>query len=161
MALLLFALTGCAGGKDYVFEETPPFTLGEVYYQNWVAGVKGGGSGTNVHINIDSYSDEVVILDIYFGNKKTKAKNSPKNIDQYVGYFRNETRPDVIMDSDPVQESQNVPPEVIPFQLEENEAVLSYLFLDEVKYLRITNMERKPMLAYPATNNKGIEDENE
>ncbi len=100
-------------------------------------------------------------MDIYFGNKKTKAKNSPQNIDQYVGYFKNETRPDMIMDSDPVQESQNVPPEVIPFQLEENEAVLSYLYEGEVKYLRITNMERKPMLAYPTTNNKGIEDENE
>jgi hypothetical protein len=163
LAIILFGLSGCAGGKEmsYTFEQIPPFTLGEVFYQDWVAGVKGGGSGTHVHITIDSYTDDVVIMDIYFGNRKTKAQNSPQYIDQYVGYFTNKARPDIIMDGDPVKESQNEPPEVIPFELEDNEAVLSYLHEGEVKYLKISNMERKPMLAYPSTNKKGFEDDNE
>ena len=72
LAIILFGLSGCAGGKEtsYKFEQKPPFTLGEVFYQDWVAGVQGGGSGTHVHITIDSYTDDVVIMDIYFRNSK-------------------------------------------------------------------------------------------
>ena len=159
LSIILFSNTGCAGGKDtgYSFEQEPPFTLGTVYYQDWVAGVREGGSGTNVHITIESYADDVVILDVYFRSKKEKAQNSPQFMDQYVGYFKNEARPDIIMDSDPVKESQNIPPESFPFQLEDNEAVLSYLYKDEVMYLKISKMEQKPMIAYPSTNDKGID----
>jgi len=163
IALILFGLSACAGGKDagFSFEQDPPFTLGDVFYQDWVAGVQGGGSGTHVHINIDAYADDVVILDIYFRNKKEKAQNSPQYIDQYVGYFTNKARPDVIMDVNPVKEAQNEPPEPFPFELDDNEAVMSYLYKEEIKYLRISDMERKPMIAYPSTNNKGIDGENE
>lgn len=152
---VLFTFYGCAGGKDtgYSFEQEPPFTLGTVYYQDWVAGIRKGGSGTNVHITVDSYTEEVVLLNIFFSNRKVKAQNSPQNVDQYIGYFKNEGRPDVIMDGDPVKETQNIPPEVFPFQLKKNEAVLSYLHNLEVKYFKISNMERKPMIAYPSTKN--------
>lgn len=158
-ALFLFSSVSCAGGKDngYVFVQNAPFTLGPVFYQDWVAGVKEGGSGTHVHITIDSYEEDVVLMHIYFRNKKVKAQNSPQYIDQYIGYFKNEPRPDVIMDSDPVQESQNTPPEKFPFQLEDDEAVLSFLHKEVVKYVKISNMEQKPMLAYPSTNPNGID----
>ena len=159
LSLIVFSAANCAGGKDtgYSFDQDPPFTLGAVFYQDWVAGVREGGSGTNVYINIESYMEDVVIMDVYFRNKKEKAQNSPQYFDQYTGYFKNESRPDVIMDSDPVKESQNTPPEPFPFRLKDDEAVLSYLHKDEVKYLKISNMERKPMLAYPSTNDKGID----
>jgi len=159
LSVILFGLSSCAGGKDtgYSFDQEPPFTLGSVYYQDWVAGVREGGSGTNIYITIDSYADDVVIMDIYFRNKKLKAQNSPQNLDQYVGYFKKQTKPDIIMDSDPVKESQNIPPESFPFQLEEDEAVLSYLHKEEVKFFKISKMEQKPMIAYPSTNSKGID----
>ncbi|MEM7185869.1 MAG: hypothetical protein AAF466_04350 [Bacteroidota bacterium] len=163
VALVLFGLTGCAGGKDagYTFEQQPPFSLGKVYFQDWVAGVQGGGSGTNVYIHISSYTDAVEFKDIYFGNKKTKAQIAPQDVDLLVGNFTNKLRPDVIMDGEPVKEAQNTVPEVTPFQLESNEAILSYLYEDEVKYLLIQNLEKKPLLAYPGTGNKGIEEEHE
>ncbi len=156
---IVFSVASCAGGKDtgYSFDQEPPFTLGAVFYQDWVAGVREGGSGTNVHINIESYMEDVVIMDVYFRNKKEKAQNSSRHFDQYVGYFKNKARPDIIMDIDPIKESQNTPPEPFPFQLEDDEAVLSFRHKDEVKYVKISNMERKPMLAYPSTNNKGID----
>lgn len=154
-SVVLFAFYSCAGGKDagYSFEQEPPFTLGTVYYQDWVAGVREGGSGTNVHINIDSYTEDVVILNIFFSNKKEKAQNSPQNLDQYVGYFKKKGRPDIVMDGDPIKEAQNTPPEAFPFQLKHNEAVLSYRHNNEVKYVKINNMERKPMIAYPSAKN--------
>lgn len=160
-ALILCSIYSCAGGKDagHQFDPEPPFTLGEVFYQDWVAGVREGGSGTNVHITIDSYQDDVVIKEVFFRNKKVKAQNSPQYMDTYIGYFKNETRPDIIMDNDPVQESQNIPPEAFPFQLADDEAVLSYLHKDEVKFVKLSKMDRKPMLAYPSTK-KGIENDN-
>ena len=159
LSVVLFSLSSCAGGKEtgYNFDQEPPFTLGVVYYQDWVAGVREGGSGTNVYITIDRYADDVVIMDIYFRNKKLKAQNSPQNRDQYVGYFKNQSRPDIIMDIDPVKESQNIPPEPFPFQLEEDEVVLSYLHKDEVKFLKISKIEQRPMIAYPGVNSKGID----
>jgi hypothetical protein len=159
LSVILFGLSSCAGGKEtgFSFDQEPPFTLGDVYYQDWVAGVRKGGSGTNIYITIDSYVDEVVIMDIYFRNKKLKAQNSYQNRDQYVGYLKNQPGPDIIMDIDPVKESQNIPPESFPFQLEEDEAVLSYLHNEEVKFLKISKMEQKPMIAYPGVNSKGID----
>jgi len=159
LSVILFSLSSCAGGKEtgFSFDQEPPFTLGDVYYQDWVAGVREGGSGTNVYITIDSYIDEVVIKDIYFRNKKLKAQNTPQNRDQYIGYLKNQPRPDIIMDIDPVKESQNIPPESFPFQLEEDEAVLSYLHNEEIKFLKISKMEQKPMIAYPGVNSKGID----
>ena len=155
VSVVLITFYSCAGGKDagYSFEQEPPFTLGTVYYQDWVAGVREGGSGTNVHISIDSYTDDVVIKNIFFSNKIQKAQNSPQNVDQYVGYFKNKGRPDIVMDGDPLKEAQNIPPEAFPFQLKNNEAVLSFLHNNEVKYVKITNMERKPMIAYPSAKN--------
>ena len=64
LSVVLFSLSSCAGGKEtgFSFDQEPPFTLGVVYYQDWVAGVREGGSGTNVYITIESYDDEVVIM---------------------------------------------------------------------------------------------------
>jgi hypothetical protein len=159
LSVILFSLSSCAGGKEtgFSFDQEPPLTLGDVYYQDWVAGVREGGSGTNIYITIDSYVDEVVIMDIYFRNKKLKAQNSHQNRDQYVGYLKNQPKHDIIMDIDPVKESQNIPPESFTFQLEEDEAILSYLHNEEVKFLKISKMEQKPMIAYPGVNSKGID----
>lgn len=154
MTLVLFSLCSCAGGKDTAmsFEQEPPFTLGAAYYQDWVAGVQEGGSGTNVHITIEDIMEDVEILHIYFGNKKEKAQNTGQNIDQYIGYFKNKTRPDVIMDGDALKEAQNTAPEATPFKLGDGDAVLSYRHDSELKYVMLSQMERKPMIAYPGVN---------
>ncbi|MBL4663766.1 MAG: hypothetical protein JKY22_09505 [Flavobacteriaceae bacterium] len=154
LAVILFSLNSCAGGKGTgsLFEQEPPFTLGAVYYQDWVAGVREGGSGTNVHVMVESYIEDVKILDIYFRNKKERAQSTPQNIDQYIGYFKNKIRPDIVMDGDAVKEAQNVPPEAFPFKLAEDEAVLSYKQNNELKYIKLSNMEQKPMIAYPGVN---------
>jgi len=154
IAILLLGIFSCAGGKDTIatFEQEPPFTLGTVFYQDWVAGVQEAGSGTNVHVRIKSVTEEVEMLHIYFRNKIEKAQNSPQYVDQYVGYFKNKARPDVIMDGEPIKEAQNTPPESFPFRLADDEAVLSYELNNEVKYVKLSNMERRPMIAYPGVN---------
>lgn len=148
----------CGGSKsgngDYKLEKNPPFSVKDAYYQDWVAGIKEGGSGTNVYITLDDFTDDVVIEKIYFRDKVVKAQISPQNRKQYAGYFRNEQGKDIVMDIDPVKEAQNTPPETNPFKLEHNEAVIAYLHMDKVKYTRITDMRREEMIAYPSTRPK-------
>jgi len=156
MSLVLFSFSNCGNAKindsPSTLVENPPFTLGEVFYQDWVAGTIEGGSGTHVHITFASFAEDVVVKDIYFRNKMVKAQNSPQYRKQYVGYFMNEAAKDMIMDSGPTKEAQNTPPEKSPFALNESDAVVSYLHNGGVKYYKISNMDRKPMLAYPQSN---------
>ena len=65
---------------------------------------------------------------------------------------------DTEMNIDPKQEAKNTPPTKIPFELGENEAVVSYEYQRETAYYKVENMVRKPMMALPSTNGgTGIE----
>ena len=156
MSLMLFSFSNCGNAKmsdsQPPLVENPPFVLGEVFYQDWVAGTKEGGSGTRVHITVASFTENVQVSDIYFKDKKAKAQNSPHYPRQYVGNFMNATNRDVIMDSNPTLEAQNTPPAKSPFALNENDAVLSYVQNGTLKYYKISNMKQKPILAYPQSN---------
>ena len=85
----------------YSISQNPPFTLVEVYSQKWMAGVKEGGSGTNIYITIKDMEPGTSINEIYFRNKSVQANNPSEN--QFIGYYKNK---DVIMDSDPNQEAK-------------------------------------------------------
>ena len=154
--MLLFGFSNCGGTKTdsskISFEQTPPFKISEAYYQNWVAGVKEGGSGTNVHITFSEMEADVVIQNIYFRNHILEAKGNVNDPNQYVGYLKNNTQRDVIMDADPVKEAQNVPSKTFPFQLEENQAVIEYWFGGKKNYFKIENLSQKEMIPYPQTN---------
>lgn len=155
LTAVLLNFSACGGAKSegskYQIVKNPPFSYGDVYYQDWVAGIPGGGSGTNVHITFESFSEEVVIKEIFFRNMIETAQISPQIKDRYIGYFKNEVKKDIIMDSDPMKEAQNTPPTIFPFDLEADEAVVSYLHNDSVKYAKITNMRMEEMLAYPSS----------
>ena len=155
--LLLFAQ--CGGGKSnsgsqYELVPDPPFKVMDVYSQKWVAGIPEGGSGTNVHFTLGDFSRDVVIDKVYFRNLVTKAQISPQIRNQYVGYFKKENNRDIIMDIDPVKEAANTPKAPFPFELEDNEAVISYLEGDHVKFTKITNIREEEMLALPSTKPK-------
>lgn len=156
LSLVLFGITSCGGTRSdgaYPFEENPPFTLGTVAYQEWVAGAPGGGSGINVFIPVEEFRAEVKFREIYFRKQVVKVKSRPDNPDLFMGYFETKlNRPDVVMDGDHMKEAKNTPPKQFPFDLEDDEAVLSYEYGGEILYMMIYEMEQKPMLAYPMQN---------
>lgn len=157
--LTLLTFSNCGSGKtdisSFAFEQYPPFKVEAASYQQWVAGTPEGGSGVNVFINFSKIQEGVVFKEIYFRDKKTEVITSPTVRVQYVGYFKKEAKRDVIMDSNPLQEAANTPPNKIPFQLNDNDAVISYKFNGEIAYFKIENLEQKEMLAYPASNPNG------
>ncbi|MCW8981839.1 hypothetical protein [Altibacter sp.] len=138
----------------YVLTQDPPFSILEAYSQPWTAGIPEGGSGIQLHITFETFTEDVVIQTFFFRNKKTNAQLSPQNRNKYVGYFTTMVRGDVIMDSDPLEEAKNSPPKAFPFDLKDDEAVIGYLRQGEVKYTLISEIEQKPMLAYPQSNTK-------
>lgn len=149
LLFLAVLVTGCRGFKSNALTRTPPFSLKSASYQEWVAGVQSGAAGTNVTIIFNTFTDTVTIDSIYFRKKRVKAKQSANNPLEYTGYFKNEAR-DIIMDIDPASEAQNIPPEPFPFDLKDNQAVLSYLHYGKKRYYKVKELEQSPPLAYPA-----------
>lgn len=151
--ILSVFLSNCGGSKTdkskLTLTENPPFSIEEVYSQKWMAGVKEGGSGTNIYISLNNIEPGTLINEVYFRNKITTAEE--KNNQIFVGYFKNEQQ-DIIMDSDATKEANNIPPQKFPFQLEESEAVLSYTYKGIEYYYKISNIEEKELIAYPSNN---------
>lgn len=155
LCLLIFC--SCQSSKTettiYRLEVNPHFTIKAASYQKWVAGTEAGGSGTDVYLELALLSKEIQIRDIFFSQQIVKAQRRLEPSEYYVGNFRNEViKREYIMDEDPIKEAQNTPPQAFPFQLKDNECVLSYSLNGTLKYFKIENMEEKPMIAYPGTN---------
>lgn len=154
--LLLLSFSNCGGTQNtnskISFIQNPPFKISEAYYQNWIAGVKEGGSGTNVHIVFSEMETDVVIQNIYFRNQILEAKGNVNEPNQFVGYLKNDAQRDVIMDSDPMKEAQNNPIKKFPFQLENNKSVVEYWFDGKKNYYKVSNLAEKEMIPYPQTN---------
>lgn len=156
LPILLFALSNCGGAQiandKTKLTENPPFKISEAYYQDWVAGVKEGGSGTNVHITFSEMDPDVVIQNIYFRNHILEAKGNVNEPNKYVGYLRNDKQRDIVMDNDPIKEAQNTPTIDFPFQLSNNHAVVEYWFSGRKDYFKISNLSKKDLIPYPQAN---------
>lgn len=155
VVLSLGSLIGCNSSKAITFVEDPPFSIGDSYYQEWVAGVKDAGSGTNVHLSFSDIEKNITIQDVYFRRQKLKAQNFPLFRDQYVGYgknFRSHIKEgeevDITVDGETERRVSKVEDEIFPFALGEEEAVVSYLEYGVTRYYKVYLSER-PTLAYP------------
>jgi hypothetical protein len=155
----MLIVTGCGtsqqqdlAGKPPVLQENPPFTVADAYYQEWVAGIKEGGKGVNVHLKFETVEAEVEVTAIYFRRRSTEAIITSLKPLTCVGYFTEHTENDVIMSDDPKEEASNSMREPFPFQLASNEAVVRYRKQGIEQFYKIENLERKEMLAYPQGN---------
>ena len=125
----------------------------KVYYQEWVSGVPGGGSGINLYIHESVMT--IVPLEVYFKYLKSSFSN---NESFYVASFKTPSNSikDYVMDSNTKHEYGNESLNLhvdFPFNLKEGEAIITYMDKSEKKYLKLTNILKKPMLAYPSAPN--------
>ena len=151
LGVVSIGLMNCGGNKqDYALTKTPPFAISEAYYQEWLAGTPQGGSGYNVHILLGTLTDEVVIDSIYFRRMVVNAQRTSESEIRYVGNFKRSDR-NIVMDSDPLKEVGNKLPQPFPFELEDNQAVVSYFHYGTQRYFKIKKLDEKEVLAYPGT----------
>lgn len=154
--ILSVSFLNCAGSQisesDIMFEKSPPFTIEEAYFQKWVSGMKEGGSGIRIHIILESKKPEVEMREVFFQNQIRSLVNYDNNKNEFIAQFPSKPLRDVIMDIDPIEEAKNVPFQKFPFELNDNEAVISYLAGEDIKYFKVSNLVEKAQIAYPQSN---------
>ncbi len=147
--LLFLTMSQCSAVKGL----SDPDFIGEgSYYQTWVAGVQGGGSGLNFYLDIQDIPEAITLIDIYFKDKK-EAIIVHNGVYSASFLTDQNSQPDVIMHSDPLEEAVNTPPTpkaVFPFELSSEEAGISYKDKGVLRYAKISRVENKGHIALPS-----------
>lgn len=136
------------------FDKKPPVDLTKIYYQDWVGG-RPGSSGTMVTLIAKKPVNEITFDSIYF-NKKVMKIESQFTGDQLTltaNFIKQSPKDrDLILHADPKEEFGNKPPRPaskIPFELSENEAVVSYIVNGKKRYFKLQNILKEKTLYYP------------
>jgi hypothetical protein len=152
MVILMASFSQCSTAQK--LQRTAPTQFGNVYCQTWVAGVKGGGSGLNVFIPVMDMS--IQLDSVYFRGKSVKLEVKKTNEGLlYIGRFKTQLNQpkDIIISRDANEEYKNQLPiieEKIPFELNDDECVVTYKQGDKTQYYKITNIEQKRAMHYPS-----------
>ena len=145
----LLAFAQC--GSSQVLQSDPPFTLDKVHIEPWTAGPDNLFKGVNLFFPVIS-GRETILDSVYFRKSKAPLERIQKGT--YLVYkatMESKEQPyDIIMHADPKKEFGNRPPEKrdIPFELQHDEAVISYLEEGVRKYFKVTGMQLAPAVHY-------------
>lgn len=163
-AIMLTSFTQCKSSKDtrnslnneeeLKLEHKAPFILNNIYIQSWVAGVRGGGSGIHMYITVENNKSNVVLDSAYFRGLISNIEVSKMG---YIASFKTAAnqKDDIIMSNNKNAEFGNKKPKQdFPFELKDNECVISYIENDVTKYLLVENLTEKPRLEYPSARPK-------
>lgn len=144
--ILLFSQCGSAQ-----FEQNPPFTINSAIYNNWSGGQEGS-RGMNVNITYSALSP-VKFDSIYFNKKAVKLEIiKTKDTKLLTANFVSDVKRDIILDKNSSKEIKNNVPEIksFPFDLKQNEAIISYKVKDKIKYFKITSIKKGKSIFYPS-----------
>lgn len=153
MLILTASFSQCSTAQK--LQKEAPLTYDEVYSQRWIAGIQGGGSGVNLFIPVTSQS-EIVLDSVYFRGQASKLEIR-KDTALYIGRFQsefNQPKQDIVLSSDQKEEYNNQLPKKsveIPFELKDDECVVSYQKGDKTLYFKISGITQKAPLNYPST----------
>lgn len=145
LSLFLIVISlGCS--NQFNFKKNSNLVFEESYYQSWVAGVKGGGSGLNIHLTLErKLNKNLEIKGIYF--KQHYCNLTVQKENKYSGYIltdQNRYQNSIV----PSQASKEKETTKIPFILEGNDAVLVYLENKKTRYLKLI-LRKKEMEFLP------------
>lgn len=143
--ILAFSITQCASVK---MDNNHPFKIESATYNHVTGGVKGSYNSTNLIINFTA-KEAVDFQKVYFQNKITNAVIEQNGDKQYIAArykTSSNDRKDIILHADPKQEfgnTPNNPVEKFPFELKENEAMISYAIGEKIHYVKVENIVKK------------------
>ncbi len=150
--ILLFFLSGITTCfSQVVISKYFDTKIQKVQYQNWVAGVRGGGGGTNVSIEFtEKLSKDFILNQLYFRNSKVKITKSADENVYFANLHRNinqRVKDEITDDANPSEKEKIIK---TPFPISENEAILEYTYKNMRRYYKISKIEEKEMLMYPS-----------
>ena len=147
--LILVGLSNCANGKK-LQEKEAPRVFEPAFYNTWQGNDSNEGSGLNFFLPVRTSEEVAVIPDsVYFRGRSAKLELHPENALLYVGHFSlrpERTEEDFVMSSDPREEYGNPIPQIkeeTPFDLQHDEAVISYLKEGKRKYFKLTGIKKQ------------------
>lgn len=155
---LAFILTiaSCTAQKVNTIDAVSYASSDDLYFQNWVGGAPGSGSGTTVYFPAALITGET-LLGMYHGTSYTNAYNytADDRRQLVVRFYNGANQPDdVIMDLDSDKEYQNLAPDVtkLPVALKPNQLLFAFKGDKKVKvkYLLIDNIQERSMQAMPS-----------
>ncbi|MCM5662225.1 hypothetical protein [Galbibacter mesophilus] len=139
-------------GSSQKLTENAPFQLGEVKSEPWTAGDNKEATGENIYIPVPE-ENGATLDSLYYKNQAVKLERIKK--DDYLVYIGRfpffNTPPDMIMHADPKKEFGNKPPKTNaknPFELSENEAVVSYTVDGKTNYYKIEGISPSTPIHY-------------
>lgn len=144
--ITIMTLFNCYSSK-LKLQDKAPIEHTRPYFQEWVAGIKDGGSGINIYFPNLVTKNNAIIDSVFFRKMKGKLRNGK------ASYFATLKKPkpiDLTMSSDPKSEYGNKLPK-FPFELKNNECVISYIEEGETKYVKIGNLKEKEGEYYPSS----------
>ena len=151
--VLTLSLSGCSSQKNMVAEA--PFEMGGATCQAWTGGRAEAGSGLLLEIPILSESvDDIKLQQAFFRGKIADLEmEGTDNGWVAKANFRNQNpgKPDMTMDADSQKEVGNQPPklgEKFPFELGDDQCVLSFMDGDAVKYFKVEGIKEKKAKMY-------------
>ena len=149
---ITLSIFNCAS-SDAKLQTKAPTTFEDVYYQKWVGGVQGAGSG--ITLFIQTKDNSVVIDSVYFRGKTAQLETKPNTKNLYIGRFKTTTNApkDIILTHNLDEEIKNeieIEAPKFPFILNTNECVVSYKKNDKTMYFKITNIKEQETVNYPS-----------
>jgi len=146
---LAFALLSCKISKTtdtLNLVKNPPFKVLNATYNKWNGG-QPGVNGITVRIQINK--TDVVLDSVYFRNNSSNFKldKSTSPLTYVATIVLPNTQKNYRLEGDSKKEYGNSVPDIsqkIPFQLNANEAVVSFSIKNKKKYYKISNIKETP-----------------
>lgn len=143
----------CSSAKK--LQSKAPLEFSDVYCQAWTGGIQEAGSGITIFIPVKNAEKVTIVLDsVYFRGKAVKLEQKEfQGTLTYIGRFISKPiRNGIVLSSDPKEEYKNTVtlPQKMPFELKDNECVVSYNSDSTTNYFKIENVIEKPRNNYPS-----------
>ena len=143
--LVLFILISCAPKPEAQTKFSQK--IKEIYSQHWVAGVRGGGSGTSIFMQFKKpLSKDIQLQKMFFEDIEM---NIIKTNDSTFGAnfsVKGKRISDLQETDDNIMGIKKKP----KYILQPNQAIVEYLQKGKKKRFKISNIKVKEMLAYPS-----------
>jgi len=152
MLSLGFFFVACSSQKK--LETSAPFTLGEVYAQKWMVENTTMYSGYEVIIPIMSLDEnEAVLQNLYHKDKMVDISIELREFGMIAlaEYSKEDLlKKDMLVPEAPKNKRKkgSKKMELFPFELQDTEAVLSYLQNDKIRYIKLSGIRQNPVVVY-------------
>ncbi|MFK5877987.1 MAG: hypothetical protein QM478_00675 [Flavobacteriaceae bacterium] len=150
ITILLLLFNSCSPKNKFNLEKSAFIKFEKAYYENWVSGLKGGGSGLNIYLVLESELKENIQLKGIFFRKEYSLLKFQK-LNYYQGFIKTNENWDLeenVFENNTLVENEEKVTEKakttsFPFNLKLNEAIISYQEESKIKYFKIVLIKKE------------------